>query len=148
MQSKNVHDVALYMLSRLGKMSAMKLQKLCYYAQAWSLVWDARPLFREKIQAWANGPVCPDLYVTHRGMFEVGSETFTDMGTGTEFSEDEQETIDEVIHFYGDKSPFWLSELTHAEEPWKDARTGLNPGERGHSEITHAAMAEYYSSLV
>lgn len=28
-----------------------------YYAQAWSLVWDEKPLFPERIEAWVNGPV-------------------------------------------------------------------------------------------
>ncbi|WP_307850044.1 MULTISPECIES: type II toxin-antitoxin system antitoxin SocA domain-containing protein [unclassified Saccharopolyspora] len=42
-------------------MTAMKLQKLVYYSQAWHLVWDERPLFDEPVQAWANGPVVPDL---------------------------------------------------------------------------------------
>ncbi|CUP62134.1 Uncharacterized phage-associated protein [Anaerostipes hadrus] len=41
----NVFDAAKYILERLGEMSTMKLQKLCYYAQAWSLVWDDVPLF-------------------------------------------------------------------------------------------------------
>ncbi len=140
-------DVSVYILSKREKMSAMKLQKLCYYAQAWSLVWDDAPLFREPIEAWANGPVCPDLYAAHRGSFEVGPALFNDRGSPSVFSPEQQETIDEVLKFYGDKSSHWLSELTHAEEPWKAAREGLRPGERGNAVITHAAMAEYYSSL-
>ncbi len=42
-------DVATYILDREGEMSAMKLQKLVYYSQAWSLVWDDRPLFDDRI---------------------------------------------------------------------------------------------------
>ena len=38
-----VHDVAAYILQKLGKMTTMKLQKLVYYSQAWSLVWDEKP---------------------------------------------------------------------------------------------------------
>ena len=53
------HDVAAYILQKKGEMTAMKLQKLVYYSQAWSVVWDERPLFHEKIEAWANGPVVP-----------------------------------------------------------------------------------------
>jgi len=52
-------------------MTAMKLQKLAYYSQAWSLVWDEKALFPEKIEAWANGPVVRALYDRHRGMFKV-----------------------------------------------------------------------------
>jgi uncharacterized phage-associated protein len=57
------------------------------------------------------------------------------------------ETIDAVLKVYGDKPSQWLSDLTHAEEPWREARKGLADGERGKNEISHASMAEYYSSL-
>lgn len=45
-----VFDVARYILTRLdedGKLpvTTWKLQKLVYYSQAWSLVWDDVPLF-------------------------------------------------------------------------------------------------------
>jgi uncharacterized phage-associated protein len=52
-----------------------------------------------------------------------------------------------VLNTYGKKTSQWLSDLTHAESPWRDARGDLAPGERGSSEITPAAMAEYYGSL-
>ena len=41
----SVFDVAAYILHRAGTMTAMKLQKLVFYSQAWSLVWDEKPLF-------------------------------------------------------------------------------------------------------
>ena len=41
----SAHDVAAYILERQSPMSSMKLQKMVYFAQAWSLVWDDRPLF-------------------------------------------------------------------------------------------------------
>ncbi|HSS48337.1 MAG TPA: type II toxin-antitoxin system antitoxin SocA domain-containing protein, partial [Thermoanaerobaculia bacterium] len=62
-----VHNVAAYILQKQGEMTAMKLQKLVYYSQAWSLVWDEEPLFAERVEAWANGPVVPDLYREHKG---------------------------------------------------------------------------------
>lgn len=43
---------------------------------------------------------------------------------------------------------WWLSELTHLEEPWKKARKGLSPNERGNNEITLDSMAEYYTSIL
>ena len=52
----NVFDTAKYILEQKGDMSTMKLQKLCYYSQAWGLVWDDEPLFDEDFEAWANGP--------------------------------------------------------------------------------------------
>ncbi|MGK7944953.1 MAG: Panacea domain-containing protein [Microcystaceae cyanobacterium] len=139
------HDVATYILNQKSPITAIKLQKLVYYAQAWSLVWDEKPLFQERIEAWANGPVIPELYECHRGQFEVESLS---VGDPDNLTNTQKETIDEVLNFYGDKSSQWLSELTHKEMPWIQARQGLAPGERGNQEITLDSMAEYYGSLV
>jgi uncharacterized phage-associated protein len=140
----HVHDVAQYILERCGEMTAWKLQKLAYYSQAWSLVWDERPLFKEKIEAWANGPVIPELYKLHRGSFLVKKIA---SGNPKALDEDARETVDAVLDHYGDKSSQWLSDLTHRESPWRDARQGLTDGERGNAEISHGAMADYYGSL-
>lgn len=140
----DVHDVAAYILEKAGVLTAMKLQKLVYYAQAWSLVWDEKPLFRNRIEAWANGPVSPDLYAAHRGEFMITSEP---RGDSSRLNQDERETVDAVLRDYGDKSATWLSALTHKEDPWLDARDGIPDGERSNQQITHAAMAEYYGNL-
>jgi uncharacterized phage-associated protein len=142
--SLSVHDVAAYILKKQGEMSAMKLQKLVYYSQAWSLVWDEKPLFRAHIEAWANGPVVPPLYQKHRGQFAV--KTWPS-GDPAKVSGEAKKTIDSVLAFYGGKSGQWLSELTHKERPWLDARQGLSENDPGSREITLAAMAEYYGAL-
>ena len=139
-----VFDVATYILKKHGPMAAMKHQKLVYYSQAWSLVWDEKPLFRNRIQAWANGPVVRDLYEAHRGQFEI---SVLSKGKAASLKKAECETVDAVLKFYGNKPGQWLSDLTHREDPWRNARTGLGPGDYGDREISHAAMAEYYGSL-
>lgn len=55
-------DVVKYILEKQGPMSQMKLHKLLYYCQAWSLVWDDMPLFHERLEAWGSGPVVPELH--------------------------------------------------------------------------------------
>jgi uncharacterized phage-associated protein len=140
----SVFDVASYILSRQGPMTTWKLQKLVYYSQAWSLVWDERPLFPERIEAWANGPVCPDLYSLHRGQFRVAT---INAGDASNLSVDELDTIEAVLSYYGDKSAQWLSDLTHAEAPWRKARGNLPQGTTCCAEITHDEMAAYYESL-
>jgi len=140
----SVQDVAAYILHKLGPVTAIKLQKLVYYSQAWSLVWDEEPLFEDEIQAWANGPVSPTLYEAHRRQFKVS--VISD-GNLESLTPSQRETIDKVLEFYGDKSSQWLSDLTHQESPWLEARRGLAPGQPGNCEITTASMAEYYGSL-
>lgn len=71
----SVLDVAAYILESQGPMTHMKLQKLCYYSQAWHLAWDGVPLFPERIEAWANGPMIPVLYEALRGEFQVDRGT-------------------------------------------------------------------------
>lgn len=141
-------DVAAYILDRHGPMSTMKLQKLVYYSQAWSLVWDDEPVFSETIEAWANGPVVRELYDAHKGCFKVSSSDFPSASLGS-LSEDQRETVEIVLGFYGDKSAQWLSDLTHLESPWRRARekANLQDGERGNPEISLSDMMEYYSSI-
>ena len=140
----DVFDVAQYILSKKGQMTAWKLQKLVYYSQAWSLVWDERQLFPQRIEAWANGPVCPALYNVHRGSFLVEAIAH---GNADHLDQDARETVDAVLETYGDKNSQWLSDLTHSELPWQEARRGLADGERGNVEITPGAMADYYGNL-
>lgn len=140
----NVFDVAAYILKKSGPMTAMKLQKLVYYSQAWSLVWDEKPIFDEKIRAWANGPVVPELFFAHQGEFIVKDEP---KGDRHNLSRDEKDTINAVLKHYGGKSGQWLSALTHKEKPWRKAREGLSDGDRGNVEITIAALANYYDNI-
>jgi uncharacterized phage-associated protein len=142
----NVFDVGQYILRKQGQMTTMKLQKLVYYSQAWSLVWDEKPLFDERIEAWASGPVVPQLYQEHRGVFLISS---SELGKGNPDNLElvQKETIDAVLEVYGDKPAQWLADLTHMEKPWNDAREGIHIGHNCSNEITLASMAEYYSSL-
>lgn len=140
----SVFDVSAYILSKTGPITSMKLQKLVYYSQAWSLVWDERPLFDEPIEAWAGGPVVRELFNVHQGEFMVGEEP---RGDPENLDQDAIDTIDAILRTYSDKTGKWLSDLTHSEKPWQDARVGLPDGARGTREITHAAMANFYSNL-
>ena len=140
----NCHDLAAFILQERGRMTTMKLQKLVYYCQAWSLVWDEAPLFPEKIEAWANGPVVPDLYYEHRGQYEVNSWPKGEPGA---LNKKQRATVRAVLKYYGTKPSQWLSDLTHSEKPWKKARKGLKPSERANNVISNASMMEYYSSL-
>jgi len=140
----SVFDVAAYILGRCGPMTHMKLQKLVYYSQAWGLVWDEAPLFDQRIEAWANGPVCPELYNAHQGEYMVNREP---RGSAEALVGEQIDTVEAVLEVYGDKPAHWLSDLTHREAPWLSAREGIDAGVRSNREISHASMAEFYSEL-
>ncbi len=141
----NVFDVAKYILTKKGKLSTMKLQKLCYYAQAWSLVWDDEPLFDEEFEAWANGPVCRELFLKTKGNFYVTADD--EDGNLSNIKDNQKETIDIVLNYYGDKDAQWLSQLSHMEDPWNEARKGIPSGIGSDKIITKDSMAVYYGGL-
>lgn len=144
----SVFDVAKYILQKTGQLTTMKLQKLVYYSQAWHLVWEEEPLFHEKIEAWANGPVVPELFAIHRGQFYINENNIS-AGDVSRLSSKETSTIDVIIDHYNPYSSGMLSDLTHSETPWKAARAraGVDPDDRCSEEILLSEMAEYYESL-
>lgn len=138
-------DVADYILEKCPSLSAMKLQKLVYYSQAWHLVWKDEALFEEDIQAWVGGPVVVQLYDLHKGVFKLKPGFFK--GNTSLINKDSRDVVDRVLKFYGNRDAQWLSDLTHMEDPWIFAREGLVDGERGNKVIAIASMQEYYSSI-
>lgn len=140
----NVLDVAAYILNKKGSITTWKLQKLVYYSQAWSLVWDDSPIFNEPIEAWANGPVVRRLFEAHRGQFSVLNIPNSDINNLTS---EEKATIDSVIEYYGGETSQFLSDLTHMEDPWRKAREGVPDDCRSDKVISLESMAEYYGSL-
>lgn len=142
----SVLDVAEYILERQGQMSAMKLQKLCYYSQAWHLVWDEEPLFDDDFQAWANGPVSRRLYDKHRRLYSVSAGMVD--GDPTVLTINQRESIDIVLKSYAHMRAFELSEMTHREAPWREARGELPPGMGSNAVIDKATMQEFYEGLL
>lgn len=140
----NVHDVAVYILEKEGKMTAMKLQKLVYYSQALGVsIYDTQ-LFNEEIQAWANGPVVPVLYDSHKGKFMVSKSDFQ-KGDSVNLTADQKSIIDEALEEYRGYSALELSEFTHNEDPWKIARKDISDGESSKSVISIESIRTFYS---
>lgn len=134
-------DVAAFIRREVYSLSRMKLHKLVYYAQAWSLVWDDEPLFRERIEAWERGPVVRELWAHEKhGIPTVGNHEA--------LTQRQQETVLAVLDFYGKFDGDRLSEYTHSEAPWRRARAGLAPSASSQAPITHDSLREYYGAVV
>ena len=139
----NIFDVANYILSKTGNITAMKLEKLCYYSQVWVLVWSEKPLFNNRIEAWGKGPVSPELYEWHKGQLIVTSDDKLKSKCENNITKVEEDIVLE----YGKFTAQELSDLTHAESPWLEANSLCSLSSNCQAEITQAAMHEFYSSL-
>jgi uncharacterized phage-associated protein len=125
-------------------MDSFRLQKLVYYAQAYHLVHQDEPLFKEPIKAWVNGPVVPALYRIHRGAFDV--ETVG--GDSSKLTPEEANSVAMVLRIYGRHTSEWLVNQTHMEPPWLEARGGLPPDAKASPDIDLAAMKRYYTRIL
>ncbi len=139
----DVKDVANWFLSH-EPMTHKKLQKLCYYAQAWyCTLYDGSPLFEDEIQAWVHGPVVASMYP------QYADYKWTPIPAikidNSSFEEDVINVLEAVYNTYGGFTGDQLESLTHSETPWINARGNLKPWEPSTSPITCASMREYYS---
>ncbi len=147
---KTPTDVAAWFLSSIDReagdtISSLKLQKLLYYAQAWMLVLHHRPLFDGRIEAWAHGPVVPDVYHAYKqyGWSGIPMPDFV-----PDFDTDESDLMKQVLDVYGEHSAHKLEHLTHSEAPWKDARSNLPFEARSTTEISHDSMTKFYTDML
>lgn len=142
-----VHDVAAYILVKAAPMSAMKLQKLCYFSYGYHLAWEDRPLFAERFEAWANGPVAPELYRRHRGRFELKRGDIE--GDPLELDDAERESVDIVLENMSVYSAHELSEMTHRTGPWVQARDRAQVPdlERSDEPLLDEEIADFFGAL-
>lgn len=141
--ARSVVDVATYILERMDTITTMKLQKLAFYSQAQHLAQYGVQLFPEDFQAWRGGPVVPELYALHRGKFLIRPGELKG-GDSSTLTDDERSVIDDVCAAMGHATGAELSERTHRESPWLDARDGRKPSEPSDTVITQDAMRSYY----
>lgn len=140
-----VQDVAAYILEKQGSMTAMKLQKLAFYANAWGLAWENDPLFEDSFEAWERGPVSRALFRLHRKMFTVSRSNI--VGDSQNVTSHQRRVVDAVLAYYGNMSPDALSDLTHREDPWRQTYEG-----RGHvntncdDDIDRDLIRRFYSA--
>ncbi|MBI3335487.1 MAG: SocA family protein [Candidatus Portnoybacteria bacterium] len=147
-KSLKVQDVGRYFLYLAGQekepITNKKLQKLVYYAQAWSLVLNNQRLFSEPIEAWVHGPAVRSLYAQYKkfGFEPIQEEVKSD---SIKISEKTKEFLNTVWKAYGKLDAGYLEMLTHSEKPWREARRGLQNHESSGNEISLESMKNYYS---
>lgn len=140
-----VQDVASYFLAKqdteeTGELiSNLKIQKLCYYAQGFSLAINNQPLFDDPILCWQHGPVVPSLWQDLReyGSGPIPAPEDFDLET---YDPQHKDLLDDVYRLYGQFSAWKLRNMTHSEPCWSNTLTG-NP-------ISHKVLREYFETLI
>jgi len=141
-----IFDVADTFLS-FESMTHKKLQKLCYYAQAYHLALNDYPLVNCKFQAWKHGPVCPELYREYKiyGHLLIPQKEMPEVIKKDTYV---REFLEDIYDIFGRFSAKQLEYMTHNEEPWKAARGELEDWEKTINEITNESMKHYYKKFL
>lgn len=126
------------------RLSHLRLQKLLYYVQGWSLALRKKPMFPERIEAWAHGPVVRDLYRVFKP-YEDSVIPLSKFDDPPKLTKEEAEFTASVWNTHKGYSASYLRALTHKEDPWLEARGNLDPAAACNNEITHDSMRRFFS---
>jgi uncharacterized phage-associated protein len=144
-------DIAQYYLSLAADesepelMTNLRIQKLLYYAQGFSLAFRNRQLFAEVIQAWRLGPVVPEVYQEFAHLKD-GPITPAEM-RAHRLSDEDQEFISSVWQEYRKHSAIALARMTHNEPPWREARRGLPDDASSSRPMTDESLKRYFDAM-
>lgn len=123
---------------------AMSLEKLTYYAHAFRLALYDKPLFPEEVRAWRHGPVVRVVYDHYSGSLPIE----TPVGPASSIDEETENFLVDVVQVFGGLTAFNLSDATHEEEPWRQARQGFGRRDNSDVLIPNAVMRDYYACLI
>lgn len=139
--------VAKYFLS-LGSMNHKKLQKLCFYAQAWHLAFTGNKLMDTDFEAWIHGPVSPRLYNEYKEWRGLVIPQRTCPEDELHTLENFKKFLHKIYDLYKEYSADELEELTHSEEPWIEARKGYKKKDICRVVINNQTITDFYRGLV
>lgn len=143
---RKIDIVVKYLLLNVGEITHLGLQKLLYYAQGFNLAFTGDSLFDDDCQAWVHGPVYP--YVYHNYKKYGGSPiNFSKEDKEVNLSSIETAIIDGVIESLGCFSGKVLEKLTHNENPWIDARVGVDSYDSSNNIIKKEAIMNYFKHV-
>lgn len=140
----SVFEIANWFLSK-EQMAHKKLQKLCYYAQAWFITLKDIRLSDAVFEAWVHGPVSPILYERFK---QYGYSTIRLVNNyASAIIEDDIELLESIWLTYGEYTGNALEALSHSEQPWIIARNGYAPDERCTVPISLDSMKMFYETI-
>jgi uncharacterized phage-associated protein len=144
-------DVAKYFLKMVDmevgeSVTHLKLQKLVYYAQAWTLAFLGKPLFAEDFEAWQHGPVIPSLYF-HFKDYSYNPIPKSVLPNENVFSDEEKNVLDIVWDVYSKFDAKHLEKISHNEKPWNAARGDCKEDDKCNEVISKEVIKEYYRDI-
>lgn len=141
--------IALYIVCTRENITNLFLQKMLYYVKGISILFnDGNSIIPEPCEAWKYGPVFTDVYEKYKKykkdeiILNVSSDYVEQLLT-----EKEKRITDYVLNTFGIYNLWFLKDLTHCEEPWINARKGLDEGDACHNKMSDEVIKEYFIQM-
>lgn len=148
--SEKMLRVIAYLFERLEEVTPLMLQKLLYFIQGIYLAIYGSPIFDEDCEAWAHGPVYPEVYELFKDFKynPIDDARFALLeGTKGALTDNEKKVIDLVTNTFGMYGGKVLERITHSEEPWKHARRGCADGIPSNELLPKDEIMDYYKMV-
>ena len=141
-----INRVINYILNRCEDITSLALQKSLYYVQGFYYAFNNEFLFEEDCQAWAHGPVYPEVYFKykHYKFDPIESENVV---SDTVFTSSELIIIENVIKYFCCYSGKVLEKFTHSEYPWLETRGEIPELELSTEIIKKEYIRKYFKDV-
>lgn len=153
MKPYDVNTIADYVIMYLNGderflLINLKLQKLMYYIQAWSLGINGEKMMNARFEAWVHGPVCRQLYDRFKSTKSlyatIDKEDVKDENAICSIAAEDREFINYILENFARYSGTQLETMSHSELPWIEARNGAAPMAHCENEISENTMKAFY----
>lgn len=121
----------------------LKLQKLLYYCQGYSLALTGKPMFEDEIEAWNLGPVVKEIYHEYR-KYSGGIIPYSSIKACDKPNETVSSIINLVLQDKGQYDGKTLARATHRERPYIESFKGAYTN----AEIPVELLKEYFTEEI
>ncbi len=104
----------------------------------------------EDCRAWTRGPVYPEVYELFRDFKynPVDDARFALLeGTADDLTDNEKKVVDLVVNTFGMYGGKVLEQITHNEDPWKEARKGYDDSIPSSELLPKEHIMKYYIAV-
>lgn len=124
----------------------LKLQKLLYYIQGYSLAIYNKPMFQEHILAWPHGPVVKEVYDEYK---QFGCQPLPYPKRTVPLTEPtDKQLVKDVYDEYGQFSAWKLRNMTHQEIPWRRNWSQERWNKKDELIIDHPSLKEFFKTCI
>ena len=146
--SSKIDQIANYIITHIGEVTPLALEKLLSFSNGVNYALNGTQLIYEESQAWAHGPVYPQMYNKYKrfGYKPISDGIYSTHGCMLSKLKDEEiNAIDLVINTFGLYSPKTLEKISHSQELWKEKRIGYKDDEAGREVIDEDSIRLFYT---